>query len=616
MTVSWTWSAPQVSSDNTILCMTGDQSGKYVFAGGFDVNSNPCIFYTLNSGGTWSGVIQVGSTGYVVGLACSNDGSILYAVINGSSGGLYVSLNHGSTWSQVTTSSISDNNLSAICCDHAGNNVIVTTNKAAGGGGKTWYCNNPLSNPTWQIGDTTDQNWTSIAVNGDVSYFFALASDNGGTNPGSPGLYRSTNGINWEIQSNIFDNNQTWSSVTCANKNSSVFVACTQGVGGNTSGNVYITTNPSSNGSWVQITAPSNPYTKVGLSPDGTQVYASAGSHGLYYGDQTSIQQDTSSTPLGSVSCFFINPAGRRVGLPDILALNPSNSGFVIYRAVYTSYNCVFTIDNVTTSSLTITNFRNLNGGTYMPSIGDVMTITNTSTTTYATFTFTSSASTLNGTYTYSSFTPSTFVPTQFTTYNLVVTPVDLDYAVMHESFIYYGNTPLCFKEGSQILCLVDGVETYIPVETMTPGTLVKTSLDGYKPVAIIGSSKVYNPANGTKSIHHLVKCTPAKYPELTHDLILTGAHSILVNDITDKQRSDLMELNGRIFITDDKYRLMACLDDRSEPYEMEGLFNIWHFALEHEKYTWNYGVYANGLLVETSSLRMMKEFSGMNLLN
>ena len=150
----------------------------------------------------------------------------------------------------------------------------------------------------------------------------------------------------------------------------------------------------------------------------------------------------------------------------------------------------------------------------------------------------------------------------------------------------------------------------------MTPGTLVKTSLDGYKPVAIIGSSKVYNPANGTKSIHHLVKCTPAKYPELTHDLILTGAHSILVNDITDKQRSDLMELNGRIFITDDKYRLMACLDDRSEPYEMEGLFNIWHFALEHEKYTWNYGVYANGLLVETSSLRMMKEFSGMNLLN
>jgi hypothetical protein len=96
---------------------------------------------------------------------------------------------------------------------------------------------------------------------------------------------------------------------------------------------------------------------------------------------------------------------------------------------------------------------------------------------------------------------------------------------------------------------------------------------------------------------------------------VLTGAHSILVNDITDKQRADLTELGGRIFITDDKYRLMACVDDRSEPYEAEGLFTIWHFALEHTQYTWNYGVYANGLLVETTSLRMIKEFSGMTLL-
>ena len=178
------------------------------------------------------------------------------------------------------------------------------------------------------------------------------------------------------------------------------------------------------------------------------------------------------------------------------------------------------------------------------------------------------------------------------------------------------GPTPICFKEGSQILCLIDGVDKYIPIETMTPGTLVKTALNGYKPVALIGFSKLYNPGNGTKSIHHLVKCTPAKYPELTEDLVLTGAHSILVSDITDKQRADLTELAGRIFITDDKYRLMACLDDRSEPYEAEGLFTIWHFALEHTQYTWNYGVYANGLLVESTSLRMMKEFSGMTLLN
>ena len=59
----------------------------------------------------------------------------------------------------------------------------------------------------------------------------------------------------------------------------------------------------------------------------------------------------------------------------------------------------------------------------------------------------------------------------------------------------------------------------------------------------------------------------------------------------------------------------MACLDERAEPYLEEGLFNIWHFALENNDYYMNYGIYANGLLVETSSKRYMKEHSGMELI-
>ena len=59
----------------------------------------------------------------------------------------------------------------------------------------------------------------------------------------------------------------------------------------------------------------------------------------------------------------------------------------------------------------------------------------------------------------------------------------------------------------------------------------------------------------------------------------------------------------------------MACIDQRTEPYEKEGVFTIWHFALEHENNRANYGVYANGLLVETSSKRMMSEYSGMELI-
>jgi hypothetical protein len=175
-------------------------------------------------------------------------------------------------------------------------------------------------------------------------------------------------------------------------------------------------------------------------------------------------------------------------------------------------------------------------------------------------------------------------------------------------------SSPICFKEGTHILCLVDGKNLYVPVESLRKGHLVKTHIHGYKKVELIGHSKVYNSGNGKKSLSSLVKCTPAKYPELTDDLVITGSHSILVGELTPNKEHDLKELVGKIYITDDKYRLVSCLDDRSEPYEEEGVFNIWHFALENEQYTWNYGVYANGLLVETASLRMMKEFSGMTL--
>ena len=67
--------------------------------------------------------------------------------------------------------------------------------------------------------------------------------------------------------------------------------------------------------------------------------------------------------------------------------------------------------------------------------------------------------------------------------------------------------------------------------------------------------------------------------------------------------------------VTDYKYRLLACLDERAKPYLEEGVFNIWHIALDHGNYYMNYGIYANGLLVETCSKRILKEFSGMVLI-
>jgi len=180
--------------------------------------------------------------------------------------------------------------------------------------------------------------------------------------------------------------------------------------------------------------------------------------------------------------------------------------------------------------------------------------------------------------------------------------------------FLYPAGPAPCFLEGSTILCLVNGVETYVPIEKIRPGTLVKTRLNDYKAVDMIGYSKIYNSGNEMRSANRLYRLSKEAYPELIEDLVLTGYHSVLVDTITDTHREQMIEIVNRIFVTDKKYRLLACVDERAKPYEVEGVFTIWHLALENDDYYMNYGIWANGLLVETTSKRYMKELSGMTL--
>ena len=176
-----------------------------------------------------------------------------------------------------------------------------------------------------------------------------------------------------------------------------------------------------------------------------------------------------------------------------------------------------------------------------------------------------------------------------------------------------YPNIP-CFLEGSMILCHIDGNDVYLPIETIKPGTLVKTNRSGYQPVALIGTSQLHNPSHDERIQNRLYKCSPSVYPTLTDDLYLTGCHSILVDSMTDDQKASTMTQLGDLFVTEHKYRLMACIDERAEPWTSEGTYPIWHMALEHENVRMNYGVWANGLLVETCSIHYMKTWSNMVL--
>lgn len=181
-------------------------------------------------------------------------------------------------------------------------------------------------------------------------------------------------------------------------------------------------------------------------------------------------------------------------------------------------------------------------------------------------------------------------------------------------TYFLYPAAP-CFLEGSTILAIKDGQETYVPVETLRKGDLVKTTLHGYKAVQLIGKGTIHNPGGVERSETRLYVCSPSAYPELTAPLVLTGDHSILVKTITEEQRAAMQKTLGKIYVTDKHYRLTAQHDKRSEPWGETKEYTIWHFALENEDPRMNYGVFANGgLLVETCSIRFMTERTNLTL--
>jgi hypothetical protein len=190
-------------------------------------------------------------------------------------------------------------------------------------------------------------------------------------------------------------------------------------------------------------------------------------------------------------------------------------------------------------------------------------------------------------------------------------------FSELNNNYYYYlyPTAPPCFLEGTELLCQINELEKYVPIEKITKGMLVKTYKHGFVQVDCIGKSKIYNPNNDKRFLNRLFKCSKEVYPELTHDLFITGCHSLLVDQITPQQYEKTIEHLNELFLTDQKYRLIACVDERSEPWEEEGVFTVWHLALESNNLYTNYGVYVNGgLLVETCSINRLRNLSGMEL--
>jgi len=179
-----------------------------------------------------------------------------------------------------------------------------------------------------------------------------------------------------------------------------------------------------------------------------------------------------------------------------------------------------------------------------------------------------------------------------------------------------YPDRAACFLEGTKILSIINGEEKYVPIETLRKGDVIKTVKSGNKQIEMIGFSKMTHNAEANRIKDQLYKCSQHEYADLLEDLIITGCHSILVDKFaSDEQKEATIKINGKIYVTDKKYRLPACVDERASVYELPGTYTIYHLALENDDYYMNYGIYANGLLVETCSKRFIKAISNITLI-
>jgi len=191
---------------------------------------------------------------------------------------------------------------------------------------------------------------------------------------------------------------------------------------------------------------------------------------------------------------------------------------------------------------------------------------------------------------------------------NLVSPP----YTIVIQSIPGPPSPVACFKEDTKILTN----KGYILIQDLRKGDLVKTLKHDFKPIDMIGKREIYHPALKERIKDQLYKCSSSEYSELFEALVITGCHSILVDEFISKEQEEkTIEINSKIYLTDDKYRLPACADERASVYETPGKYTIYHLALDNNDYYMNYGIFANGLLVETCSQRYLKELSGMTLI-
>jgi len=185
--------------------------------------------------------------------------------------------------------------------------------------------------------------------------------------------------------------------------------------------------------------------------------------------------------------------------------------------------------------------------------------------------------------YTLSSYTNLISSITYYNVYQLQITVADI---------------PICFLKGTYIYTN----EGYKLIETLKKGDYVNTFKDNYVAIDTIVEEELIHDAESERNSRQLFKLSYPEYPQLLKDLYITGAHSILVGKLTEKQEKQIIKDYGKTFATDLFDRLPAYIDEKAKVHDESGTYTIYHLCLENENMYSNYGIFANGLLVESLS--------------
>jgi len=159
--------------------------------------------------------------------------------------------------------------------------------------------------------------------------------------------------------------------------------------------------------------------------------------------------------------------------------------------------------------------------------------------------------------------------------------------------------TPGCFVEGTKLLAHVHDKDLYVNIEDLREGDLVNTYLHGKKTIKFIGKGQLKNDKN---QWNNCIRRLP-KSGDMTDDLLVTGAHSILVDELSEKESEGMVTIYGTADRKiDDKTLVLSWVSDKFEAIDDEEDYTYYHLVLENDDTDKRYGIWANGVLTETQS--------------